>query len=66
MIDVPDKDRSVMRVLDDTLVQRTPLRRFGRSDEVGALICYLASPEGAFISGANIAIDGAWTAYGGW
>jgi 3-oxoacyl-[acyl-carrier protein] reductase len=66
MIDVPDKDRSVMRVQDEALIQRTPVRRFGRSEEIGWLICYLASDQGAFISGANIAVDGAWTAFGGW
>src|SRR5581483_242500 len=66
MIDVADKDRSVMRVQDETLIQRTPLRRFGQPEEVGKLIRYLASEAGAFVSGAIISIDGAWTAYGGW
>ena len=66
MIDVADKDRSVMRVQDETLIQRTPLRRFGQPEEVGKLIRYLASEAGVFVSGAIISIDGAWTAYGGW
>lgn len=35
-----------------------PLRRFGESDELGALIGFLVSPEAAFITGAMIPFDG--------
>ncbi|GMU80416.1 MAG: oxidoreductase [Planctomycetota bacterium] len=35
-----------------------PLRRFGRADEVAAAIAFLASDEGAFITGAELVIDG--------
>jgi NAD(P)-dependent dehydrogenase (short-subunit alcohol dehydrogenase family) len=66
MIDVKDKDRTVMKVDDSALIARTPMRRFGEPEEVGRLCCYLASADGTFVSGAIISIDGAWTAYGGW
>lgn len=35
-----------------------PAGRMGRPDEVGDLACFLASPRAAYITGANIAIDG--------
>lgn len=37
---------------------RTPLRRFGRVDEVAGAVVWLASPAGAFVTGQNIVIDG--------
>lgn len=38
--------------------QQIPLRRFGQSDEVGALTRFLFSPLAGYITGANIPIDG--------
>ena len=38
--------------------QQIPLRRFGQSEEVGALTSFLFSPLAGYITGANIPIDG--------
>ena len=38
--------------------ERTPLRRFGRVEEVAGAIVWLASSAGAFVTGQNIVIDG--------
>jgi 3alpha(or 20beta)-hydroxysteroid dehydrogenase len=43
----------------------TPLGRTGTADEVAPLVVYLISDESAFVSGAEIAIDGGQTAHGG-
>ncbi len=40
------------------LVADTPLRRFGRADEVAALAVTLASDEATYVTGAEISIDG--------
>lgn len=40
------------------LVADTPLRRFGEADEVAAVAVMLASDEAAYITGAEINIDG--------
>jgi 3-oxoacyl-[acyl-carrier protein] reductase len=39
-------------------LQRTPVGRFGEPDEVAAMVAYLASDAGAFITGQVISIDG--------
>jgi len=36
----------------------TPLGRYGRVDEVAALVSFVAGPDSAFITGANLTIDG--------
>jgi NAD(P)-dependent dehydrogenase (short-subunit alcohol dehydrogenase family) len=43
-------------------MERTPLGRWGDSQEVGSLVLYLASDEAAFITGSVVPIDGGWTA----
>ena len=40
----------------------TPLGRFGRADEVAALVAFLASPDAAYITGGNYLIDGGFNA----
>lgn len=35
-----------------------PFGRFGRSEEVGALVAFLASPRASWISGASVPVDG--------
>jgi NAD(P)-dependent dehydrogenase (short-subunit alcohol dehydrogenase family) len=42
----------------DKVEQQIPLRRFGQSKEVGALVSFLFSPLAGYITGANIPIDG--------
>ncbi|HWB32795.1 MAG TPA: SDR family oxidoreductase [Acidobacteriaceae bacterium] len=36
----------------------TALKRYGRVDEVAALVSFVASPEAAYITGANLTVDG--------
>ncbi|MCW5624325.1 MAG: acetoacetyl-CoA reductase [Burkholderiales bacterium] len=45
-------------ILDTKIVPQIPLGRLGKPDEVAGLIIYLASDEAAFVSGANISING--------
>jgi acetoacetyl-CoA reductase len=45
-------------VLDTKIVPQIPIGRLGRPEEVAGLCAYLASDEAAFVTGANIAING--------
>ena len=40
----------------------TALNRFGRVDEVAALVAFVAGPESSFITGANLTVDGGMNA----
>ena len=45
-------------VLDSKIIPQIPIGRLGKPDEVAGLIIYLCSDEAAFVTGANIAING--------
>ncbi|HKO89432.1 MAG TPA: acetoacetyl-CoA reductase [Burkholderiales bacterium] len=45
-------------VLESKIIPQIPVGRLGKPEEVAALIVYLCSDEAAFITGANIAING--------
>jgi NAD(P)-dependent dehydrogenase (short-subunit alcohol dehydrogenase family) len=47
--------------LYDWTLSRIPQKRWGRTDEVSNLICFLLSDLSTYISGTNINIDGGWT-----
>ena len=54
-------------VLDDdriaTIMNHTPMARFGEPDELAGAVLLLASPvAGRFITGANMAVDGGFSA----
>lgn len=48
--------------VNKALMERTPLRRFGTPDEVANVILFLASDDAAYVSGADIIVDGGTTA----
>jgi len=45
-------------VLDTKIIPQIPVGRLGRPEEVAALVAYLCTDEAAFLTGANIAING--------
>ena len=45
-------------VLDAKIIPQIPVGRLGKPEEVAGLIAYLCSEEAAFVTGANIAING--------
>ena len=44
------------------LVDRVPLGRLGRPEEVANGVLFLASDESSFITGSELLIDGGWVA----
>lgn len=47
----------------DMALNRVPLGRFATSEEVAAAVCYLASPEAAYVTGQALVLDGGLTAH---
>ncbi len=45
-------------ILDTKILPQIPIGRLGKPDEVAGLIIYLCSEEAAFVTGANISING--------
>jgi 3-hydroxybutyrate dehydrogenase len=63
---IPDtmKARNLTReqVINDVLLEAQPTKEFVTSDEIGALAVFLCSDAAKQITGANLSIDGGWTA----
>src|SRR5690606_12828112 len=45
-------------VLESKIIPQIPMGRLGKPEEVAGLVAYLSSEEAAFVTGANIAING--------
>ncbi len=57
------------QVLDDAdyaaeVIERTPMGRVGRPEEVARTIAFLAMPAASYITGQTLAIDGGFSVYG--
>ena len=58
------KTRGMTReqVIEEVLLQAQPTRRFVTPEDVAAFVVFLCSDAAAQITGANLSIDGGWTA----
>jgi acetoacetyl-CoA reductase len=45
-------------VLDSKIIPQIPISRLGKPEEIAGLVAYLSSEEAAFVTGANISING--------
>lgn len=50
--------------VEDAFFARIPMRRWGTPDDMAAAALFLASDDAAYISGANLVVDGAWETTG--
>jgi gluconate 5-dehydrogenase len=50
-------------VFNRKLAEKTMLGRIGKSSEIAGAVLLLASDASSFMTGANIVVDGGWTAW---
>lgn len=55
---VMDEDRKAK------ILNRMPLHRFGKPEELASMVCFLASPAASYITGQDFSVDGGALAYG--
>ena len=48
--------------VQEVMISRIPLGRYGESEDVAYGVLYLASDEASFVTGSELVIDGGWTA----
>ena len=56
------RDMTEQQVMNDVILAAQPTKQFVTVEQLGALAVYLCSDAAASITGANISMDGGWTA----
>ncbi len=66
MMEMMKDEKGVMyQSMGEQLLNKTPIRRFGKGDDIKGTIVFLASDASSYISGAKIVVDGGFTIHAG-
>jgi len=60
-----DKDSGELTARGQTIINHTPMSRFGDPDDLLGAVLWLVSPASAFVTGIVVPIDGGFSAYSG-
>ncbi len=65
--EMDESDRGPGRYADADIVNRVPLARFARVEDVAAAIAFLANEDmSGFVNGVTLPVDGGWSADASW
>lgn len=53
-----DMTRALSETQRDAILQKVPLNRFGKSDDVAAAVAFLAGPKAGYITGTTLHVNG--------
>ncbi|PKO05185.1 MAG: D-mannonate oxidoreductase [Chloroflexi bacterium HGW-Chloroflexi-3] len=60
-----DKESGELTARGKTIIQHTPMGRFGTPDDLLGAVLWLVSPAAAFVTGVVVPIDGGFSAFSG-
>jgi len=60
-----DEKGGEMTARGKSIIEHTPMARFGRAEDLFGAVLWLLSPASAFVTGVVVPIDGGFSAYGG-
>jgi NAD(P)-dependent dehydrogenase (short-subunit alcohol dehydrogenase family) len=61
-IDTPMVEMAKGSEMETAILAQTPMARWGRPEEIGAAIAFIASDAASFMTGSEVYVDGGWTA----
>lgn len=60
-----EKDGTTPTARGAKVMAKTPMRRYGKAEELGGALVFLCSDAASFVTGASIPVDGGFLAYSG-
>ncbi|MBM4212392.1 MAG: SDR family oxidoreductase [Gammaproteobacteria bacterium] len=64
--EMDDADQGSGNYTDADIIDRVPMARFAKPEDIAAAIVFLADARSGFINGVSLPVDGGWTADIGW
>jgi len=64
--EMDEADQGSGNYTDADIIDRVPMARFAKPEDIAAAIVFLADERSGFINGVSLPVDGGWTADIGW